>query len=71
MSVPSDDDHLDEYVTAMISGQMFGLPIRRVQDVFKPKRVTRVPLGPPQIAGVLNQGGRIFYVDRPGPSARL
>lgn len=59
MSVASDDDHLDEYVTAMVSGQLFGLPIQRVQDVFKPERVTRVPLAPPEIAGVLNLRGRI------------
>ena len=25
-----------EYVTAMIGGQLFGLPISRVQDVFMP-----------------------------------
>jgi purine-binding chemotaxis protein CheW len=33
-----------EYVTAMIGGQLFGLPISRVQDVFMPDRLTRVPL---------------------------
>ena len=48
-----------EYVTAMIGGQMFGLPIGRVHDVFIPERLTRVPLAPMQIAGVLNLRGRI------------
>lgn len=48
-----------EYVTATIDGQLFGLPILRVQDVFMPERVTRVPLAPPEIAGVLNMRGRI------------
>jgi len=57
--VAAGDDHLDEYVTATVCGQLFGLPIRRVQDVFKPERVTRVPLAPPEIAGVLNLRGRI------------
>ena len=42
-----------EYVTATIGGQLFGLPILRVQDVFIPERVTRVPLAPPEIAGVV------------------
>ena len=51
--------NLKEYVTAMIGGQLFGLPILRVQDVFAPERVTRVPLAPPEIAGVLNLRGRI------------
>jgi purine-binding chemotaxis protein CheW len=48
-----------EYVTAMIGGQLFGLPISRVQDVFMPERLTRVPLSPTEIAGVLNLRGRI------------
>ena len=48
-----------EYVTAMIGGQLFGLPISRVQDVFMPDRLTRVPLSSPEIAGVLNLRGRI------------
>ncbi len=51
--------NLKEYVTAIVGGQQFGLPILRVQDVFKPERVTRVPLAPPEIAGVLNLRGRI------------
>jgi purine-binding chemotaxis protein CheW len=51
--------NLKEYVTAMIGGQLFGLPILRVQDVFLPERLTRVPLAPLEIAGVLNLRGRI------------
>jgi purine-binding chemotaxis protein CheW len=48
-----------EYVTATVGGQLFGLPISRVQDVFAPDRLTRVPLAPPEIAGMLNLRGRI------------
>jgi purine-binding chemotaxis protein CheW len=50
---------VSEYVTAMIGGQLFGLPIARVQDVFMPERLTRVPLSSGEIAGVLNLRGRI------------
>jgi purine-binding chemotaxis protein CheW len=53
------DGKLKEYVTAMIGGQLFGLPIQQVQDVFLPERLTRVPLAPSEIAGVLNLRGRI------------
>ncbi len=52
-------ENIVEYVTATIGGQLFGLPISRVQDVFMPERLTRVPLAPPEIAGVLNLRGRI------------
>ena len=37
-----------EYVTVVIGAQLFGLPIGRVQDVFVPERLTRVPLAPPR-----------------------
>ena len=53
------DETVIEYVTVMLDGQLFGLPISRVQDVFMPDRLTRVPLAPPEIAGVLNLRGRI------------
>jgi purine-binding chemotaxis protein CheW len=53
------DHSLNEYVTALIGGQLFGLPILRVQDVFAPERLTAVPLSPSEVAGVLNLRGRI------------
>ena len=62
MSMSKNDNTegaVSEFVTAMIGGQLFGLPISRVQDVFMPDRVTRVPLSAPEIAGVLNLRGRI------------
>ncbi|MFL6813391.1 MAG: chemotaxis protein CheW [Bradyrhizobium sp.] len=60
--IESTEDTVVEYVTAMIGGQLFGLPISRVQDVFMPERLTRVPLSPREIAGVLNLRGRIVTV---------
>lgn len=51
--------NVTEYVTVVIGGQLFGLPISRVQDVFMPDRLTRVPLAASEIAGVLNLRGRI------------
>jgi purine-binding chemotaxis protein CheW len=55
----TDTAKLSDYVTFSAAGQMFGLPIERVQDVFKPARITRVPLAGSEIAGVLNLRGRI------------
>ncbi len=48
-----------QYVTVVIGGQLFGLPIERVHDVFMPENMTRVPLSANEIAGVLNLRGRI------------
>jgi purine-binding chemotaxis protein CheW len=57
--VMNDNAKLTEFVTFTTAGQLFGLPIERVQDVFKPSQITRVPLAGPEIAGVLNLRGRI------------
>src|SRR6476646_8813491 len=51
-----------EYVTDVVGEQLFGLPIARVQDVFKPDRMTKVPLSSQEIAGMLNLRGRIVTV---------
>ncbi len=61
MSTKTDaiQSNITEYVTTMIGGQLFGLPISRVQDVFMPERLTRVPLASSDVAGVLNLRGRI------------
>jgi purine-binding chemotaxis protein CheW len=48
-----------EFVTVWIADQLFGLPIARVHDVFMVDRLTRVPLAPPEIAGILNLRGRV------------
>jgi purine-binding chemotaxis protein CheW len=55
----NDTAKLSDYVTFTTAGEMFGMPIERVQDVFKPARITRVPLSGAEIAGVLNLRGRI------------
>ena len=52
-------DDTIQYVTVIIGGQLFGLPISQVHDVFVPESVTRVPLAAPEVAGVLNLRGRI------------
>ena len=59
---PTIEGAVSEYVTAVIGEQLFGLPISRVQDVFMPERLTRVPLSSGEIAGVLNLRGRIVTV---------
>lgn len=59
MTTMTETARTSDYVTFTTAGQMFGLPIGRVQDVFRPSHITRVPLAGPEIAGVLNLRGRI------------
>lgn len=48
-----------DYLTIIIAGQMFGIPVLQIQDVLGPQKVTRIPLAPPEVAGSLNLRGRI------------
>lgn len=55
---PGFGDSLD-YVTVSLGGQLLGLPIGRVHDVFHTSRITVVPQAPAEIVGLLNLRGRI------------
>jgi len=59
MSIVASDTSTAEFVTVMVDGQMFGIPVLSVQDVLGPQKITKIPLSPPEIAGVLNLRGRI------------
>lgn len=48
-----------EVVSMIVGEQRVAIPVQRVQDVLGPQRLTSVPLGPAEIAGVLNLRGRI------------
>lgn len=52
-------DHTRQFVTVLIGGQLFGLPILEVRDVFMVSQITPVPLAANAIAGLFNLRGRV------------
>lgn len=50
------------FVTIYVHGQLFGIPVERVQDILIPEKVARIPLAPPEVAGAINLRGRIVTV---------
>ena len=48
-----------EFVSLRIDGQLFGVEVTEIHDVFQPQAITVVPLAQREIAGVLNLRGRI------------
>ncbi len=48
-----------DYVSMVVGGQLFGVPVLEVRDVFVPSKLAYVPMAPPEVAGVLNLRGRI------------
>lgn len=53
------DGGTGEVVSMIVGDQRVAIPVQRVQDVLGPQRLTSVPLGACEIAGVLNLRGRI------------
>ena len=64
MALPADDQNPSSggehiLVTLMVGNQLCGVPVLSVRDVLGPRKITRIPLTPPEIAGSLNLRGRI------------
>lgn len=55
-------EETEEFVTFTIAGQLFGIPVLKVQDVLSTYRITRIPLAPREITGSLNLRGRVVTV---------
>lgn len=46
-------------LTVLANGEVFGLPIQTVQTIFRISSLAPVPLGPPDVAGLVNLRGKI------------
>jgi purine-binding chemotaxis protein CheW len=58
-ATPKSTSRQMEFVTVTVAGQLLGLPISRVHDVFVVSEMTTVPLARGEIAGLLNLRGRV------------
>lgn len=47
------------YCTFSIAGQLYGIPVAQVQEVLLGQLLTRVPLAPPTVVGLINLRGQI------------
>ncbi len=52
-------DALQQYSTFVLDGFLFGVEVRQVQEVLPYQEMTRVPLAPPVIQGLINLRGQI------------
>ncbi|NVJ96575.1 MAG: chemotaxis protein CheW [Alphaproteobacteria bacterium] len=48
-----------DFVTVRLAGQTLGIPVLGVHDVLNPQKITRIPLSPEWVSGVLNLRGKI------------
>ena len=59
---PNVSEGLQDFVTFIIKGQMFGIPVLKVQDILVTDRIAAIPLAPPEVKGSINLRGRIVTV---------
>lgn len=59
---PTSSVATEDFVTFEIDGQLFGIPVLKIQDILKPEKIASVPLAPPEIRGSINLRGRIVTV---------
>lgn len=50
------------FVTFEVAGQLFGVPVMKVQDILTPDAIAPVPGGPAEVRGLINLRGRIVTV---------
>lgn len=48
-----------QFVMVSAAGQLFGVPVPSVREVLMSRSITRIPLAPASVAGILNLRGRI------------
>jgi purine-binding chemotaxis protein CheW len=48
-----------QYCTFFVDGHYFGLDVRKVQEIIRYQAMTRVPLAPPVVRGLINLRGQI------------
>ncbi|MCK4176683.1 chemotaxis protein CheW [Aciditerrimonas ferrireducens] len=52
----------DQVCTFEVAGHLFGLPVTEVQEVIRHQEVTRVPLAPAAVEGLVNLRGNVVTV---------
>ncbi len=49
-----------QFCTFFLDGHMFGVEVEQVQEVFRYQEMTKVPLAPPVVRGLINLRGQII-----------
>lgn len=50
---------MPSYVTFRLGDALYGIEVLQVQEILAEQELTRVPLGPPEVAGLINLRGQV------------
>jgi len=56
------DDDIQQYLTFMLGGKLYGIDILNIQEIIKYDEVTEVPMTPDFISGVINLRGSVVPI---------
>src|SRR4051794_41692560 len=63
-----------QLATFRLDGDLYGVEVEHVQEVLRSQKLTRVPLAPPAVAGLINLRGQVVTAielrERLGPPPR-
>lgn len=51
--------HTGQFTTFWLGDHLYGIEVQRVREVLRQQAITRVPLAPPAIAGLINLRGQV------------
>ena len=51
--------NIKQYCSFHVGGYYFGVPVEQVQEVVRYQQMTRVPMSPPEVGGLINLRGQI------------
>ena len=51
-----------KYLTFHLAGEIYGLPILKVQEIIRMMKITRVPRAPGFVLGVINLRGKVIPI---------
>jgi purine-binding chemotaxis protein CheW len=52
----------ESWVTFELAGELYALPVARIQEIQRARGITRVPHAPPPVRGIANLRGRVLVV---------
>ncbi len=55
-------DHLEKYLTFIVDGEIYGLEILKVREIVAMLHISKVPLVPDYVKGVINLRGKVIPV---------
>lgn len=62
MKVNTDEKKQLKVISFYINGELFGIDVKYLQEVYEANYITKIPCTPPVLAGLINYRGRVLTI---------